>query len=49
MAFFQNTKIHWHIIEDIISMTHSDSVPLTLYGVDTFHVFKITVKDQNQF
>jgi len=44
MIFLLNTNIHYR---DTISVTHNDNVPPTCHGVNSFHIFKMTVKDQN--
>ena len=46
--FFQNANIRYCITKDTISVTHWCLVTVTCHAVDSFQVFKITFKDQNQ-
>jgi len=48
--FFLNTKYPLPYYLEALFPSHTfDNVPLSLRGVDRFHVFKVTVKDQNWF
>jgi len=50
MSFFFKTEIFFAIFQRILSQrNNSDNFPLARHGVDSYHVIKITVYDNNLF